>query len=112
MSHASLQTGRDGLAEIVSRIVDAVHPIKIVLFGSRARDDAHPGSDLDLLIVTETDEPRHVRSAALYGILSDIPLETDIVVYSPAEVSEWTRVPQAFVTTALREGQVLYERPG
>jgi hypothetical protein len=36
----------------------------------------------------------------------------DIVVYSPEEVREWSEVRQAFVTTAIREGQVLYENPG
>jgi hypothetical protein len=36
----------------------------------------------------------------------------NIVVYSPEEVHEWSEVRQAFVTTAIREGQVLYENPG
>jgi hypothetical protein len=36
----------------------------------------------------------------------------DVVVYTPEEVEEWRSVPEAFVTTAIREGKVLYERPG
>lgn len=101
----------DLLDEIVRRIVDAAHPDKIVLFGSRARGKAGLGSDLDLLIVKPSDLPRYRRAAPLYGALSDIMVPTDIIVYTPEEIREWSRVPEALVTTALREGRVLYERP-
>ena len=95
--------------EIVKRIVERVHPKKIILFGSRARDAARPTSDLDLLVVADSTEPRWKRSAPLYGALRDILVPMDILVYSPDEVQEWSGVPQAFVTTAVREGKVLYE---
>jgi predicted nucleotidyltransferase len=95
--------------EIVRRIVETVHPEKIILFGSLARGDARPESDLDLLVIAQSQEPRYRRSAPLYGILSDIFIPMDILVYSPEEVEEWSGVRQAFVTTAIREGRVLYE---
>jgi predicted nucleotidyltransferase len=95
--------------EIVRRIVETVHPEKIILFGSLARGDAHPESDLDLLVIAQSQEPRYRRSAPLYGILSDIFIPMDILVYSPEEVEEWDGIRQAFVTTAIREGRVLYE---
>lgn len=95
--------------EIVRRIVETVHPKKIILFGSLARGDARPESDLDLLVIAQSQEPRYRRSAPLYGILSDIIIPMDILVYSPEEVEEWSGVRQAFVTTAIREGRVLYE---
>ena len=95
--------------EIVRRIVETVHPEKIILFGSLARENARPESDLDLLVIAQSQEPRYRRSAPLYGILSDIFIPMDILVYSPEEVEEWSGVRQAFVTTAIREGRVLYE---
>lgn len=95
--------------EIVRRIVETVHPEKIILFGSLARGDPRPQSDLDLLVIAQSQEPRYRRSAPLYGILSDIFIPMDILVYSPEEVEEWSGVRQAFVTTAIREGRVLYE---
>ena len=95
--------------EIVRRIVETVHPEKIILFGSLARGDVRPESDLDLLVIAQSQEPRYRRSAPLYGILSDIFIPMDILVYSPEEVEEWSGVRQAFVTTAIREGRVLYE---
>ena len=96
--------------EMVRRIVRAISPRKVILFGSRARDDAHPRSDFDLLVISESSEPRYRRSAPLYTVLADLPAEMDVMVYTPEEVSQWRAVPQAFVTTAIREGNVLYER--
>ena len=95
--------------EIVRRIVATVHPHKIVLFGSRARGEARLGSDIDLLVITDSDEPRHRRPRRLYGALRDIMLPMDIVVYTPEEVEEWSQVRQAFVTYAVREGRALYD---
>ena len=98
--------------EIVRRIVATVHPHKIVLFGSRARGDARQNSDIDLLVIADSNEPRYRRSRPLYGALRDIMISMDIVVYTPDEVEEWSEVRQAFVTTAVREGKALYEEQG
>lgn len=100
------------IQEIVRRIVNVSHPEKVILFGSRARGMARPESDFDLLVIAHSTQPRHRRAAPLYGALSDILAPMDIVVYSPEEVQEWSEVHQAFITTAIREGQVLYEKPG
>jgi predicted nucleotidyltransferase len=97
---------------IVGRLVPAVRPQKIILFGSRARGAARPNSDIDLLIIAPSNEPRYRRAAPLYGLLSDILVPMDILVYTPEEVEDWSGVPQAFVTTAVREGTVLYEKQG
>jgi predicted nucleotidyltransferase len=95
--------------EIVRRIVGVIQPEKVILFGSRARDAARPESDIDLLVIAKSTQPRYRRSAPLYGALSDILISMDILVYSPEEVKEWSDVRQAFVTTAIREGKVIYE---
>jgi predicted nucleotidyltransferase len=95
--------------EIVRRIVEVIQPEKVILFGSQARDEARPESDIDLLVIAESTRPRYRRSAPLYGALSDILVPMDILVYSPEEVKEWSEVRQAFVTTAIREGKVIYE---
>lgn len=103
---------RDLYGEIVRRIVAVADPCKIVLFGSSARDEARSSSDIDILVIMESSEPRHRRSPPLYGALSDIMVPMDIMVYTPDEVTEWAGVRQAFVTTALREGKILHEKQG
>jgi len=103
---------QDLLGHIVRRIVETAQPEKIILFGSRARGDARPDSDFDLLVMQESDQPRYRRSVPLYVALADLPAEVEVMVYTPEEVEEWSQVPQAFVTTAVREGTTIYERPG
>jgi predicted nucleotidyltransferase len=98
--------------DIVQRIVDTVQPEKVILFGSRARGDARPNSDFDVLVIKQSDEPRYRRSAPLYMALADLPVEVEVMVYTPEEVEEWSQVPQAFITTAVREGTTIYERRG
>jgi predicted nucleotidyltransferase len=97
------------VAEMVARIRKVAQPERIILFGSRARGTAHADSDFDLLVIKESDKPRYQRSIPLYSILADLPAEVEVVVYTPEEVREWSTVPEAFVTTAVSEGKVLYE---
>ena len=98
------------LTEIVQRILSVGTPQKIILFGSRARGTAQPDSDYDLLAIEESDLPRHKRAAKYRRALADVGAAKDIVVWTPDEVADWRNVPNAFITTALREGIVLYER--
>jgi predicted nucleotidyltransferase len=101
----------DVLDEAVQRILHVGSPLRVVLFGSHARGEARPDSDLDILIVEESDLPKHKRSIPYYRVLREACYGKDIVVWTPAEIEEWARVPNAFITTALREGRTLYERP-
>ncbi len=108
MKKRSLQT--ETLGEVVHRIVKAVNPQKVVLFGSYARGGAGQESDIDLLVVMSSSEPRYKRALPIYRALRGVKVPLDIIVYTPEEIAEWSEVRQAFVTTALREGIVLYEK--
>ncbi|MBH0192880.1 MAG: nucleotidyltransferase domain-containing protein [Nitrospira sp.] len=98
------------LAEVVRRILTIGSPIKIVLFGSHAKGAARPDSDLDLLIIEESNLPRYRRSGRYRRVLSGVFPAKDIVVWTPQEAEEWKAVPNAFISTVLAEGKLLYER--
>ena len=98
------------LGEIVRRIVLAGDPHQIVLFGSRARGDSAVDSDIDILVIEESDQPRYKRSPRYYRATCGTFPARDIVVWTPEEIRQWEAVPNHFVTAALREGRILYER--
>lgn len=98
------------LREIVQRVLSVGSPQKIVLFGSHARGDSTPHSDLDILIIEDSSLPRYRRAVPYLRALVGIFPEKDVVVWTPEEVRQWENVPNAFVTAALKEGIILYER--
>jgi predicted nucleotidyltransferase len=80
---------------------------KIILFGSLARGNIHKGSDIDLIIVKETDKRFLERLDVFYSLL--LPrVAMDIFVYTPEEFERMAE-ENGFIRTALREGKVLYE---
>ena len=95
---------------MVKNILQAGNPRKIVLFGSRAAGQARTDSDYDLLVVESSDLPRYKRSARYRRALAGIDSPKDILVWTPEEVAEWRAVPNAFITSILETGIVLYER--
>lgn len=103
------QVDQQLLDRVVEQMLTVGSPLKIILFGSRARGEAKADSDIDLLVIEESDIPRYKRSPQYYVSLKNILPPQDIVVWTPEEVHEWSDVPAAFITTALREGKVLYE---
>jgi len=98
------------LQEMIQRITTTGNPQKIILFGSRARGDARPDSDYDLLLIEPSDQPRHRRAARYRRALIGLAPAKDILVWTPEEVAEWRDVPNAFITAAINEGIVLYEQ--
>lgn len=96
--------------EVVDRIVESVDPERIILFGSHAYGTPHKESDLDILTVMHSDLPRYKRSVPIYRALAGLLISKDVLVYTPEEIEEWSDVPQAFITTAIRKGKVIYEK--
>jgi uncharacterized protein len=97
------------LGDIVDRIRTAIDPELIVLFGSHGRGDASARSDLDILVVAESLEPRYRRAISVRRALRGLSVPQDVLVFTPAEVADWRTAPTSLVATALREGRVIYE---
>ncbi|MDY6875912.1 MAG: nucleotidyltransferase domain-containing protein [Chloroflexota bacterium] len=100
------------LQTITTRITEAIRPQKIILFGSWARGERDPQSDIDLLIIQESSLPRPQRYAQVRRIFWGMGLPMDILVYTPEEFARYQSVPGSFTHTVGREGKVLYARPG
>lgn len=99
------------IQQIANRISNHFQPEKIILFGSYARGEAHPHSDLDLLVVVETLPPRGQRSAPILKMLAETyPEPIDIVVRSAQTLEQWEHVSGSFAHQVLTEGIVLYDR--
>jgi len=99
------------LKEVVRRIVSAVDPVKIILFGSYAYGKPKKGSDLDIMVVVKDDvgSCREV-AAEVYGALCGLLIPKDVVVVRLKDIEEWKDVPQAFITKVVKKGRVLYEK--
>lgn len=95
------------LDEIVRRIVARAHPERIILFGSTARDEGGPRSDIDLLIVKSNVHRRRL-AMDLYEELADLGQAVDLIVVTPEDIERYGRSPALILEPALREGKVLY----
>jgi predicted nucleotidyltransferase len=96
------------IQEIKNRIVGAVHPEKIILFGSYAYGTPTKESDVDLLVIMPSDEPMHKRIFRIKKLLRDFRVPKDVIVYTPQEVNDWKDVSNAFITSIIRNGKVIY----
>lgn len=100
--------------EIIDATVGAVKPERIVLFGSRARGDNGPDSDLDLLVIIPGSfTPEHTRQGDLRRIrqaLRHFRLPVDVLLYSRDEIAAWRQSPNHVIGRSLREGLTVYER--
>lgn len=104
------RAGRELILEMAGRLWRAFNLDKIVLFGSHARGEATDHSDIDFLVIMQTDLPKPQRSVPMYRLLRGYMQSVDIVVRTQEEVDEYANLPFSFLQTALREGVVLYER--
>lgn len=91
----------------IRRIFSPFDPERIILFGSRARSDSDPHSDVDLIVVYRTDKRFLDRLDELYARW-DLPLAVDILAYTPDEFARLVQT-SALVAHAAATGKVLVE---
>ncbi len=101
--------GNDMIEAIRDRVVRKVRPRRIILFGSRARGDARPGSDYDVLIVADTDRPTYEVRVEARVAMMDLPVSMDLIVLTPDELDEELAWTSSVASEAVRTGKVIYE---
>ena len=99
---------REEIDKLVKRIVDAVHPLKIILFGSAARGETGPDSDVDVLVVMPDGTDRLETAQHLHTQLFGIPLAVDVVVATPTDLARYRHSVGLIYRSILEEGRELY----
>lgn len=101
-------------SEIITSILNQIDAEKVILFGSRARGDNNPESDLDLLIIQKDDfskiKNRWDETIKIRKALRNFRISKDILLFSEAEVEYWKDSINHIIPTCLKEGKVLYAR--
>jgi predicted nucleotidyltransferase len=98
------------LREIVDRIVNGFSPVRIILFGSRARGSATADSDVDLLVVTDRPGSKRRQAVEIDLALADIAMGKDVVVVGVDDLERERDVVGTIAYPAWREGIVVYDR--
>ena len=96
------------IEKVAKKIGEQAEARTVVLFGSYARGQAGADSDVDLLVIAESDLPRYKRSRQLHLMFNPYPFAMDILVYTPKEVETERQFELSFISRVLREGKSLY----
>ena len=96
--------------ELVRRIVSAVHPVRILLFGSASHGKTTPHSDIDVMVVMPAGTHRRKTAQQIYRHLLGFGMPVDVVVATTADLEKYRDSPGLIYREALREGKELYAR--
>ncbi|OGM14945.1 hypothetical protein A3A76_05680 [Candidatus Woesebacteria bacterium RIFCSPLOWO2_01_FULL_39_23] len=97
--------------KIVNKVADYCKPDKIILFGSLARGEEKSGSDIDLLIIKDSNKKRPFRVKEVFEAIRGVErnLQLDPIVYTPDEISKRLALGDYFIKEILEEGKVMNE---
>lgn len=96
------------LEELVRRIVEAVHPLRIILFGSAARGEMGRDSDVDVMVVMPEGTHRRHTGQFIYTQLWGIPFAVDVIVATESDLRRYADDIGFVYHRVLREGRQLY----
>ena len=102
-------TFEQAIAVIVETLRREYAPEKIIVFGSCARGEAGDDSDLDLLVIKDSDKPEVERIREVSRLLRPRPCALDILVKTPTEIEQRLAIRDSFISEIMREGKVVYE---
>ncbi|MFQ6100766.1 MAG: nucleotidyltransferase domain-containing protein [Anaerolineae bacterium] len=102
------QVKQEVLDEIVRRIVEVAQPEKIIMFGSAARGEMGPNSDVDLLVVKSNVAHRGRLAGDIYMNLIGAGQAVDVIVVTPEDIERYRDSIGLVIKPALQEGKVIY----
>ena len=101
---------QEKISNIVNKIATGYNPEKIILFGSYAIGNPDENSDLDLLIIKDSDLPRPQRTVEIRKMLYGSMVPIDLLVYTNKEIEESKSKTYGFIHKVLKTGKTLYEQ--
>jgi len=108
MEQATVQPDQASLDALVKRVVDAVHPLRIIMFGSAVKGEMGPDSDVDILVVMPEGTHRRETAMFLHTRFHGIPLSVDVIVATPSDLERHRDNVGLIYGTILKEGRELY----
>src|SRR2546423_6743384 len=96
------------LTDVTRRIVDEFNPHQVILFGSRAWGEPRPDSDIDLMVIMDSDERPGERRVRVSNVASVPPVPMDLLVYTPEEIATRQAMRDFFILRILERGRPLY----
>lgn len=103
-----MEVSDERISELVKRIVEAVSPLRIILFGSTARGGAGRYGDVDVLMVAPEGSHRRKTAQIIYRKLLGFGLPVDVVVATSEDMEKYRDSPGLVYREAIREGRELY----
>jgi len=94
---------------VVNQIAENYQPEQILIFGSYAQDRANENSDLDLLIIKDSDLPQDKRNFEVRKLLKGVMIPVDILVYTPKEIELYKNEKFTFLNQALKTTKIVYD---
>ena len=101
---------KEAIHFVVKRIVERFKPEKVILFGSHAYGEPKPWSDVDLLVVMETERTSREQRLEIARFLRDRTFGIDVIVRKPDELKHRIELGDFFLREITSKGKVLYER--
>lgn len=115
MSENTLKSPVDAaeiVADAVRRLVEGFHPVRVILFGSRASGPASADSDFDLLVVMPGDSVAARIPGAMRLALRGIPASFDILPVAEKPWKKWSVMPLTMESRIANEGKVVFDERG
>ena len=103
-----MQLDEEKLHEIIRCIVEVADPERIILFGSAARGEMGPNSDVDLLVV-KSGVHRRKLAMEIYRNMTGEGYPVDVIVVTPEDIECYGKCHALVIKPALKEGKVVYD---
>ena len=93
--------------EVIQRIIKVARPERIIVFGSHARGESSPDSDLDVFVVKDVSNRKQL-AGRIYRSLIGVGIPVDVVVVRPDDIERFGSSPSLIIHPAIRDGETVY----